>query len=429
MPQTSAIPKYLERYSEAGIHQTPEVLQTCRFDCALVIPVYRESPDFVHRLKHSLLTRHSCLLILVINQPDNLPDADTNNIQLWHTLLQLAQSDEANHNRHGDQVFIDLKMDDNQHSALLLVDRFTQGRAIPATQGVGLARKIGADIALSLIAKNIVQRPWIWSSDADAHLPEDYFSAIGVLQTSNVAACIYPFQHTTTHLASDPASVKPVDEKINVATQLYEHSLNYYVAGLRWAGSPYAFHTLGSTLAVHGEHYAQVRGFPKRAGAEDFYLLNKLAKTGAIDTLTSAAIDIESRPSDRVPFGTGPAVEKLLALPNLSEAQLFYHPDIFTELKIWLNALPQLFTGTLGELELKQTTRAVLLKMKAEAAIEHAKKQSSTTEGFCRQMNTWFDGFRTLKFIHLLRDQGLHNVTLEGAKTAIFFQATFSDDP
>lgn len=429
MPPTSAIPKYLERYAEAEIHQPPEVLQEHRFDYALVIPVYRESSQFIHRLQNSLLAQRSCLVILVINQPDHLPDADKDNIQLWRSLLELAPPDKAARNRQGDQAFIDLRGDSRQHSALLLVDRFTQGRSIPAAQGVGLARKIGADIALSFIAKNIVQRPWIWNSDADVHLPEDYFSAIGASQKSGSAACIYPFRHTATHIASGPAHAKPVCANVDAATQLYEKSLHYYVAGLRWAGSPYAFHTLGSTLAVHSEYYARVRGFPKRAGAEDFYLLNKLAKTGAVETLSSTVIKIESRSSDRVPFGTGPAVEKLLALPNLSEARLFYHPDIFSELKTWLTALPKLFTCTLEELDLKHITLVALSRLNTEAAIEHARQQSSTTEGFCRQMNTWFDGFRSLKFIHLLREQGLSNIPLEGAETATFFQTNFFDDP
>ena len=47
---------------------------------------------------------------------------------------------------------------------------------------------------------------------------------------------------------------------------------------MKYARSPYAFHTIGSTMAVSANHYAKVRGFPKREAGEDFYLLNKLAK-------------------------------------------------------------------------------------------------------------------------------------------------------
>ena len=68
-------------------------------------------------------------------------------------------------------------------------------------------------------------------------------------------------------------------------SRLYEYSLRYYVAGLTYAQSPYAFHTIGSTMAVNAEHYASVRGFPRREAGEDFYLLNKLAKVGSVHTL------------------------------------------------------------------------------------------------------------------------------------------------
>ncbi len=70
--------------------------------------------------------------------------------------------------------------------------------------------------------------------------------------------------------------------RVFLATQLYELSLRYYVAGMKFARSPYAFHTIGSSMAVSPVHYARVRGFPKREAGEDFYLLNKLAKLGSV---------------------------------------------------------------------------------------------------------------------------------------------------
>ena len=424
--RTSAISKYLERYAETEAHQLPDLLRERSFDYALAIPAYRESSDFVHRLTNTLFTQHACLLILIINQPDHVgisDSADSSNTALWQHLLKLVEPDKQHYNQNRDQVFVELgfsetatETESNKRSALLLVDRFTQGRAIPPRQGVGLARKIAADIALSLIATKTVKHPWIWNSDADAHLPEDYFSVIPLNKKctqANHAAYIYPFRHTVIDDTEE-------NKKISSATRLYEQSLDYYVAGLRWAGSPYAFHTLGSTIAVNGEHYAQVRGFPKRAGAEDFYLLNKLVKTGTIEILDSAEIEIESRPSDRVPFGTGPAVEKLLALPELSEAQLFYHPDIFKQLKIWLAEIPKLFDCDITELGLEEGTYSTLLEMNIETAIAHAKTHSHSEAGFCRQMNTWFDGFRTLRFIHILRDNNYRNINLGAARTVNF---------
>ena len=118
-------------------------------------------------------------------------------------------------------------------------------------------------------------------------MPRDYFSAVEPLNARTTSAAVYPFEH-----ARNP------DIRVQHAQALYDASLHYYVAGLKWAGSPWAFHTIGSTLAINAAHYAQARGFPKRRAAEDFYLLNKLAKLGHIETLSSPPLadQISSRP-------------------------------------------------------------------------------------------------------------------------------------
>ena len=108
---------------------------------------------------------------------------------------------------------------------------------------------------------------------------------------------------------------------------------------MNFAGSPYAFHTIGSTMAVSAVHYAKVRGFPKREAGEDFYLLNKLAKVGSVLELDvgtdDGAIEIDSRRSDRVPFGTGAAVNKITGLADPVREFQFYDPEVFGLLKTW----------------------------------------------------------------------------------------------
>ena len=53
--------------------------------------------------------------------------------------------------------------------------------------------------------------------------------------------------------------------------------------GWVFAGSPYAFHTIGST---HGRKRGLIMpgsgAFPAARPGEDFYLLNKLAKVGSV---------------------------------------------------------------------------------------------------------------------------------------------------
>ena len=46
---------------------------------------------------------------------------------------------------------------------------------INESQGVGLARKIGCDIALKLYHSDVVKTAWIFTTDADVILPNELF--------------------------------------------------------------------------------------------------------------------------------------------------------------------------------------------------------------------------------------------------------------
>ena len=393
--------KYLAHYAEpeAALAQAllPTAVSPHNWQYCLVIPTYKESPAFYQRLATSLLKQHAVLLILVINQPECLSSADDRNRHLWQSLIDDTHGGQAHHN-------LQLRDIPATNSTLLLVDRFSPGQQIPEKQGVGLARKIGADIALTLIDSKHIARPWIYTSDADAHLPSNYFSALDGDTSSKhrqqSAAAIYPFKHLCDNT--------PVGQ----ATRLYEQRMQQYVDGLHSAGSPYAFQTIGSAIAVAAKHYAEVRGFPKRSGGEDFYLLNKLAKTGSINKLQEPEIIIEARQSDRVPFGTGPAISNLLLETNIQQATIFYHPQIFIALKTWLETMAMSQTHKFNELPLPASTLKTLQSIGAIKAIEAARKVSNSPQSYIKHMHTWFDAFKTLKFVHSLRDNSYPNVSL-----------------
>lgn len=301
---------------------------------------------------------------------------------------------------------------------LLLVDRFSDGFKFPPKRGVGLARKIGADLAACLIHRQRVRSPWIHCSDADVRLPPRYFSASAALGDGDVpdtAALVYPFHHGNG--GSDHG------DRITQVTRLYEFSLRYYVAGLAHAASPYAFHTIGSTIAVNALHYAKVRGFPRREAGEDFYLLNKLAKVGSVRQLDSGTecepIGIAARRSDRVPFGTGAAVGKIMKFDDPQRQFLLYHPAVFSLLGDWLRSFQPLWDSrecSPGSVLLSKRHRVLvggLEEMGVGLALRHALKQSSSPAQFRRQMHTWFDAFRTLKLIHFLRDRQWPSISLD----------------
>ncbi|HDY82732.1 MAG TPA: hypothetical protein ENH48_07225 [Halieaceae bacterium] len=398
-PGSVALQRYLQRHIEAGLPPSPHNEPHWRH--VLVIPAYRESAALLRNLTRLPPGMGRTLVILVLNRPDTDHDTQAN------TLLRAAVHELAIANK---QPYKPVIYALNTHTDLHVHDMENPGgpfpdATIPTAQGVGLARKTGCDIALKWMSEGAISGKWIHSTDADALLPQAYFQQLGSGNQQAVAA-VYPFRH-----------IPGADQKCNEATALYELRLHHYVLGLEYAGSPYACHTLGSCLAVKAGAYAQVRGFGKRAGGEDFYLLNKLAKLGPVVKLTGKCIKLQSRHSHRVPFGTGPAVEKIAGSAHPVDLVLFYHPQCFAALRALLTVAPDLqqteaegLSGLLSQQGLEQSlARAcskVLEAMGLEAGLTHCRRQGKSPEQFLRQFHQWFDGFRSMKFIHAMRDAG-----------------------
>jgi len=397
----SAIPKYLARYAEP--EQEFAVLVRSKHAAVLVVPALGEAKallDGFRAAARGALGR--VLLVLVVNATvDGAPELRRANDRLLGALGGAPGP--------GARYFSDAEFD------VLLVDRSSPGRELPPKQGVGLARKIGMDVALALWARGGIDSPWIFATDADATLPEDYFRQ-AESSDARAAALLFPFRHVGPESAETDATLR------------YEAALRYHVLGLAAAGSPYAHHSIGSTMAVRGEAYAVVRGVPKREAAEDFYLLDKLAKIGAIQRLSGGAIEIAARRSGRVPFGTGRRVSELLGGEELAVAS----PRAFASLRAVLGAIER-FAGGGNEFALREELALAapneLPRGSVESTLEAAgifaicRESAREVRGATlrRRLSTWFDGLRTLRFLHALRDAGLYDIPLATAlRTAPF---------
>jgi hypothetical protein len=373
-----SLQQYLDRYAESEVQLLASLDK--HWQQALVIPAYKETPEFLEQ-QHP----DNCLLILVLNRP---PD---DGIWSWAKRIIDSLTPATWQNEH---LSLHPRPD---NCAVLLVDRCIAAEPIPAKQGVGLARKIGADIACQLLATNKLSSPWLGCSDADAWLPPDYWTAL--MSQPAAAACVFPFHHQR-------------EDSTASAIRLYELHMLYYVAGLRFAGSPYAWPTIGSCIGIEAHAYAQARGYPKKAGGEDFYLLNKLAKLGGVRHASSPQITLSTRLSDRVPFGTGPALRKIQMLDNARDF-CSYHPDSFVYLKAAVTGLRQqpLSGETITAEQIADTHHLDSTRFSplwqdfgCNEAIALARKNSRSTVQLQRQLMTWFDGFRSLKYIHACRN-------------------------
>ena len=234
--------QYRQRHAEP--ESSVASLCTEAFDFVLVVPAYAESPAFVDGYRAAAHNAGRVLIIVVLNGRAGAAAAvHASNADCFRDLCARFSQQEVGR---GAWLGRDAGL------SVLVVDRFTADHRLPTRHGVGLARKIGADVALELIAKGQVRHPFIAMTDADAHLPEDYFARIADVEPE-CSGAVFPFWH-------EPGGQRDMDR----ATALYEIRLRYFQRGLRWAHSPYAFHTVGSTMVVHALYYALVRGVPRR---------------------------------------------------------------------------------------------------------------------------------------------------------------------
>ncbi|MFT7138245.1 MAG: hypothetical protein ACI9B8_000660 [Sulfitobacter sp.] len=376
----ATLDKYLAQYAEPESQTISSLDITAQF--VLVVPAFQES---LEQLEKVWVELSDVIIILVVNSCDP-----------QEPITQRLLEDIAHHWRLIDSTGVCSWYQSNQHT-ILVVDRYHQ--PLPLKQGVGKARKIGADIAARLIHNGAIKLPWVFSTDADARLPKAYFTAAitAITAIKGLSFGLYPFQH---------------DADQNAAAALYEFSLLWYAYGLKSADSEYAYTSVGSTIACSAEAYAQVRGFPNREAGEDFYLLNKLRKVGTYTYIDTPAICLSSRISNRVPFGTGPSIQKIQTLDDPTKDYVFYHPACFESLKSFLlglrtsqkkQDLQQHFSDPLHWQFVQKHGLATLI----------SQKQNQAPAVFEKFLMDWFDGFRTLKFVHFIREHQHPSVSFD----------------
>ncbi len=454
--------QYLSTYAEAEAIAAARALRQAvperHWRYGVIIPVCGENDDLLRRVFAQCSTAsgsgvvRDVLAVMCLNRPDEHPR--TEHWQRRNREWLEAQKKAASRVIHCASGVYWLEFDDRP-DALVLVrnDSGCQAtRPIPRQQGVGLARKLAADCLLELIVSGTVREPWLFSTDADARLPAGYFASINNLPAGVVALSL-PFEHRlhgTISENSDRGAGKQGPQAIHTAQKFYDLRLHLYRVGIELINPAYAWTALGSALIVSAAAYAQVRGFPRRAAGEDFYLLNKLAKVGAIRTDTTdrpvrkveadgvrnlsgvssngspgspcnplPVISLHSRFSDRVPFGTGPAVESLAALPDPHRQYGFYHPELFLALAHWRQGVCQWLVAETAKMSISQhlqqhggeDSRAAepglvsdMLEKSLPVAdfIDKLTRQHVNAQQRLRQFDEWLDAFRLLKAVHAL---------------------------
>ena len=208
--------------------------------------------------------------------------------------------------------------------------------------GVGLARKIGMDEAVSRFDTLNIDGT-IVCFDADSKCHTNYLTEVENHFKNNpkTPGCSIHYEH--------PIEGAEFEELIYKGIINYELFLRYYNQALLFCGFPFAYQTVGSSMAVRSSIYQKQGGMNKRKAGEDFYFIHKIIALGGFTNLSSTKVIPSPRISDRVPFGTGKAIGDWIE--TKADVYSTYDFRIWSILKAFVTIIPELKAKNLTELE------------------------------------------------------------------------------
>jgi len=267
--------------------------------------------------------------------------------------------------------------------------------------GVGLARKIGMDEAVARFDKVGVDGI-IVCFDADAQVAPNYLEEIEkhFIDNPKSPGCSIHFEHPT---SGDMYNAAVYEGIIN-----YELHLRYYNQALKFAQLPYAFHTVGSSMAVRSSAYQKQGGMNKRKAGEDFYFIHKIIALGNFTELKRTKVIPSPRESDRVPFGTGKAISDWISTGQ--KAYQTYNLKSFQLIKSFISQTDVLFSGETPFIS--EAFNQYLSEQSFETRLAEIRKNTTDYDSFLKRFFVWFDAFQVLKLVHYLRDTELPNQDL-----------------
>lgn len=282
----------------------------------------------------------------------------------------------------------------------------------PKHAGVGLARKIAMDQAIQRFNKLDNPKGIITGYDADCTCALNYLESIENLFISEPGAdgCSVCFEH--------PVSGIEFDSSVYNAIIDYELYLRYYIEAQRNASFPLAFHTLGSSFAVTANAYIKQGGMNRRKAGEDFYFLHKIIPLGNYHELNSTAVYPSPRTSDRVPFGTGAAVQKILDSDNPS--YLTFNNRAFDVLKKFWGEIPSAWSNKelLSDFFFSQfhpSMQRFLIKNNYKNAVSVIIENTTNLNSFMNRFFSWFNGLMVLQYLNEAHEFDFQKIPIEVA--------------
>jgi hypothetical protein len=168
--------------------------------------------------------------------------------------------------------------------------------------------------------------------DADTTFHEDFCISIieGFTNNKDCVGMALPYYHRLTG-----------DEVLDRAVLRYEIYMRYFTLNLFRIHNPYCFTAIGSSMATTVKVYKAVKGISPKLSGEDFYFLQKLRKHGSLIIWNEESTYPATRYSERVFFGTGPALIK--GSKNQWESYPLYSDCLFDSVKQTYDLFDTLF--------------------------------------------------------------------------------------
>ena len=329
----------------------------------LTIPLMNEFENLDSLLED--LQKQTCndfVAIFCVNQPDAWWD-DPHKIEICKnnqkTIARLSQENRIE---------------------VMVIDRSSPGKGWTGKHfGVGWARKTAMDAASKMAGPEDI----IVTMDGDTRYPLEYLEKIKIAFAGNeeIKALSVPYFHRLT-------GKEPED----MAILRYEIYMRYFAVNMLRINNPYAFTAIGSAMACTVRAYRDIRGITPHKSGEDFYFIQKLRKYGSVQNDAHTLAHPASRFSNRVFFGTGPAMIRGNS-GDWSGYPLFPH-ELFDEVKTTFDHFKNLYAG---DMELPMSE--FLYEKFGEKPWDDLRKNARSISSFERACRHRVDGLRILQYL------------------------------
>lgn len=271
---------------------------------------------------------------------------------------------------------------------MTVIDKSSRGQGWRGKNfGVGWARKLLFEHILAVAHPEDI----IISLDADTRISKNYLQSIADNFRENPAlpAIAVPYYH---QLAGQ-------DEAQDRAILRYEFYMRNYAINLLRIHSPYGFTAIGSAIAMKAGALRKIGNITPLKSGEDFYLVQKLRKMARISNYNAETVYPAARLSDRVVFGTGPAVQQGCA-GNWSSYPIYHH-DLFCGIQEAYRKIPELFIADIPSTE-EDFLHFIQVQTSDDSPWQTIRNNVKDLPHFEQAFHEKADGLRILQYVRYL---------------------------